>query len=67
MAILAAQLIAQARQPMIMVGGGAFGAQREVQELSQLLQSPVVAHRSGRGVLSDDQPLALTCCRGGYA
>lgn len=60
----AAQLIADAKQPMIMVGGGAFGAQREVQELSQLLQSPVVAHRSGRGVLADDQPLALTCGSG---
>ena len=60
----AAQLIAQAKQPMIMVGGGAFGAQREVHELSQLLQSPVVAHRSGRGVLADDQPLALTCGSG---
>jgi acetolactate synthase I/II/III large subunit len=60
----AAQLIAQAKQPMIMVGGGAFGAQCEIQELSQLLQSPVVAHRSGRGVLADDQPLALTCGSG---
>jgi acetolactate synthase-1/2/3 large subunit len=60
----AAQLIADAKHPMIMVGGGAFGAQREVQELSQLLQSPVVAHRSGRGVLADDQPLALTCGSG---
>jgi len=60
----AAQLIAQAGQPMIMVGGGAFGARREVRELSQLLQSPVVAHRSGRGILSDDQPLALTCGSG---
>ena len=60
----AAELIAQARQPMIMVGGGAFGAQREIQELSQLLQAPVVAHRSGRGILADDAPLALTCGSG---
>ena len=60
----AAQLIAEAKQPMIMVGGGAFGAQREIHELSQLLQAPVVAHRSGRGVLADDQPLALTCGSG---
>jgi acetolactate synthase I/II/III large subunit len=60
----AAELIAQARRPMIMVGGGAFGAQREIQELSQLLQAPVVAHRSGRGILADDAPLALTCGSG---
>jgi acetolactate synthase-1/2/3 large subunit len=60
----AAQLIANARQPMIMVGSGAFGAEREIQELSQLLQAPVVSHRSGRGVLADDAPLALTCGSG---
>ena len=60
----AAHLVAQAKQPMIMVGSGAFGAQREIQELSQLLQAPVVAHRSGRGILADDAPLALTCGSG---
>jgi acetolactate synthase-1/2/3 large subunit len=60
----AAQLIAQAKQPMIMVGGGAFGALREIQELSQLLQAPVVSHRSGRGILADDSPFALTCGSG---
>jgi len=60
----AAQLIAGAKQPMIMVGAGAFGAQSEVQELSQLLQAPVVSHRSGRGILPDDAPLALTCGSG---
>ena len=60
----AAQLIARAKQPMIMVGSGAFGAVREIQELSQLLQAPVVAHRSGRGILADDAPLALNCGSG---
>lgn len=60
----AAQLIAGAKQPMIMVGGGAFGARQEVQQLSRLLQAPVVAHRSGRGVVSDEEPLALTCGSG---
>jgi acetolactate synthase-1/2/3 large subunit len=60
----AAELIAQAKRPMIMVGGGALGAQHEIQELSQLLQAPVVAHRSGRGILADDAPLALTCGSG---
>jgi acetolactate synthase-1/2/3 large subunit len=60
----AAQLIAEARRPMIMVGAGALDTQREIQELSQLLQAPVVAHRSGRGILPDDAPLALTCGSG---
>ena len=60
----AAELIASAKQPMIMVGAGALGAQREIQELSQLLQAPVVAHRSGRGIMADDAPLALNCGNG---
>ncbi len=60
----AAQLIANARQPMIMVGAGGCGAQHEIHELSQLLQAPVVSHRSGRGIVPDDAPLALNCGSG---
>jgi acetolactate synthase-1/2/3 large subunit len=60
----AAKLIAGATQPMIMVGGGAFGAQAEIMGLSEMLQAPVVAHRSGRGIVADDLPLALTCGSG---
>jgi len=29
-----------------------------------MLQAPVVAHRSGRGIVADDLPLALTCGSG---
>jgi len=60
----AVKLIAGAKQPMIMVGGGALEARNEVQQLSRLLQAPVVAHRSGRGIVSDEEPLALTCGMG---
>jgi acetolactate synthase-1/2/3 large subunit len=55
----AAKLIAAAKNPLIMVGGGAVTAGDEVAELAYRLQAPVTAHRSGKGVLSDDDPYAL--------
>ncbi|WP_417418890.1 thiamine pyrophosphate-dependent enzyme [Hoeflea sp.] len=55
----AAALIREARNPMIMLGSGAIGAEAEVAELARLLQAPVTAHRSGKGVLPDNDPLAL--------
>ncbi len=55
----AAALIREAKNPMIMLGSGAIGAEAEVAELARLLQAPVTAHRSGKGILADDDPLAL--------
>jgi acetolactate synthase-1/2/3 large subunit len=55
----AAALIAQAKRPLIMVGGGATEAGAEIAELARRLQAPVTAHRSGKGILSDDDPHAL--------
>jgi acetolactate synthase-1/2/3 large subunit len=55
----AAQLIAGAANPLIMVGSGALGAGSEVLELARLLQAPVTAHRSGRGIVSEDTPYGL--------
>ena len=55
----AAALVRSARNPMIMLGSGAIGAEAEVAALAQLLQAPVTAHRSGKGVLSEDDPLSL--------
>jgi acetolactate synthase-1/2/3 large subunit len=54
-------LVAQAKRPLIMVGGGATEAGAEIAELAQRLQAPVTAHRSGKGILSDDDPYALNC------
>jgi acetolactate synthase I/II/III large subunit len=56
----AAQLIAAARRPLIMVGAGALAAAEPVLELAQLLQAPVTAHRSGKGVVSEDSPYGLS-------
>lgn len=55
----AAELIAKAKNPLIMVGGGAVDAAQEIAELAARLQAPVTAHRSGKGILPEDDPLAL--------
>lgn len=60
----AAGLVSGARNPMIMVGGGARHAGDEVRALAEFLQCPVVSFRGGRGILSDDHPLSLTCAAG---
>ena len=55
----AAVAIAKAKNPLIMVGGGAMDAGPQIAELASRLQAPVTAHRSGKGVLPDDDPLWL--------
>ncbi len=49
----AAKVLADAKKPMIVVGGGANHASPEVNELAKMLQAPVVSFRSGRGIVSD--------------
>jgi len=60
----AAVLLRGARNPMIMVGGGALEAGAEVLALAELLQAPVVSFRSGRGIVSSDHPLGFSCAEG---
>jgi acetolactate synthase-1/2/3 large subunit len=57
----AADLLARAKNPIMLVGGGALisGALEEVKELAELLTIPVVTTFTGKGVLPDDHPLAL--------
>ena len=55
----AASLIRRAKNPLIMVGGGAVDAAPEIAQLATLLQAPVTAHRSGRGIVGEDTPYGL--------
>ena len=55
-----AQLIAGAERPMIVVGGGAQECSEHVTQLAERLSAPVVAFRSGRGVVSSDHALSIT-------
>lgn len=55
----AAQAVAAARRPMIMCGAGAQDAADEVLALAELLNCPVTALRSGRGLVAEDHPLGV--------
>jgi acetolactate synthase I/II/III large subunit len=56
----AATLVANSKTPMIFVGSGAIHARDEILELAELIDSPVVAFRSGRGIVSNAHELGLT-------
>ena len=56
----AAALVAASRTPMIFVGSGAIDAADEILELAELIDAPVVAFRSGRGIVSNAHELGLT-------
>ncbi|WP_298369917.1 thiamine pyrophosphate-dependent enzyme [uncultured Bradyrhizobium sp.] len=56
----AADLIAGSKAPMIFVGSGAIGAGEEILELAEMIDAPVVAFRSGRGIVSNAHELGLT-------
>jgi acetolactate synthase I/II/III large subunit len=56
----AASLIAASKTPMIFVGSGAIEAGDEILELAELIDAPVVAFRSGRGIVSNVHELGLT-------
>ena len=45
---------------MIFVGSGAIEASPEILELAELIDAPVVAFRSGRGIVSNAHELGLT-------
>ena len=56
----AASLVAASKRPMIFVGSGAIHAREEILELAELIDAPVVAFRSGRGIVSNAHELGLT-------
>ena len=57
----AARVISQARQPVIVAGGGvvASGAQPELVELAEMLSIPVVTSLNAKGSIPEDHPLAI--------
>jgi acetolactate synthase-1/2/3 large subunit len=56
----AATSIAASKNPMIFVGSGAIHAGDEILELAELIDAPVVAFRSGRGIVSNAHELGLS-------
>ncbi len=57
----AAALIAEAREPLFICGGGPVlsGAFPEVLAISELLEIPVSTTISGKGIIAEDHPLAV--------
>ncbi len=54
----AVALLSAAKKPMIVVGSGALEASAEVLAVAEALQAPVMACRSGKGVVSSDHYLS---------
>jgi acetolactate synthase-1/2/3 large subunit len=60
----AAKMLEKSKKPMIVVGAGAIEAGKEIIELAETLQAPIVSFRGGRGIVSDDHDLGLTLVAG---
>ena len=56
----AADMLCTAGNIMIMCGAGAQDASKEVLQLAELLDAPVTAFRSGRGVVAEDHELGIS-------
>ncbi len=55
-----AKLLDGAKAPMIWVGSGALHAAAEIQALAEKIGAPVVAFRTGKGIVDARHPLGLT-------
>jgi len=56
----AAGILARAKRPLIVVGGGALGAGPEVRAVAERLHAPVASFRRGRGVIPTSHELAVS-------
>ena len=55
----AAELIRQAKTPLIWLGGGAAGAGEELTELAHRLGAGILTSNSGRGIVPESDPLVV--------
>jgi acetolactate synthase-1/2/3 large subunit len=60
----AAALLADAKKPLLFVGGGAVAAAEEVLAIAEMLEAPVVSYTGGRGIVSDRHHLAQSAFAG---
>lgn len=62
----AVETIRNAKMPLIFAGSAVFhsNARNELRLLAEKLNAPVIVTRNGKGVLSEDHPLALQICYG---
>jgi acetolactate synthase-1/2/3 large subunit len=55
---VAIELIAQAKNPLVFVAGGAMHASAEVTQFVEYLQAPVFAYRTGKGIVASSHYLS---------
>ncbi len=57
----AAELLASAVSPLIVVGGGAAGTRDSLTAIAELIGAPVLSTNAGKGILPESHPLSLGC------
>jgi 5-guanidino-2-oxopentanoate decarboxylase len=57
----AADLLAKAKRPLILVGGGAIGARTALTIIAERIGAPVLSTNAGKGILPESHSLSLGC------
>jgi 5-guanidino-2-oxopentanoate decarboxylase len=57
----AADRLAQAKRPLILVGGGAVGTRKALTDIVEHIGAPVLSTNAGKGILPESHPLSLGC------
>jgi 5-guanidino-2-oxopentanoate decarboxylase len=57
----AAALLAQARRPLILVGGGAVGTRAALTQIAEQIGAPTLSTNAGKGILPESHTLSLGC------
>ncbi len=58
----AANLLTNAKRPLIITGGGAAGASADIREIAETLSALVIPTFAGKGTVPDDHPLSAGAC-----
>jgi 5-guanidino-2-oxopentanoate decarboxylase len=57
----AADRLAQAKHPLVLVGGGAVGTRKALTAIAERIGAPVLSTNAGKGILPESHPLSLGC------
>ena len=57
----AADLLARARKPLLLLGGGALGTRESVLAIAQRIGAVVLTSNAGKGIVPESHPLSLGC------
>jgi 5-guanidino-2-oxopentanoate decarboxylase len=52
-------MLKKARQPLVIVGGGAWQAGKSITQLAEMLAAPILLSAAAKGTISDNHPLCL--------